>query len=315
MNQPNSGNLHGAASFNANSPNDIVVVNRRSGAAPIPASVKSKIQNDQTNRHDLDQIMARLNGCVELVESELSDYQTAGSGANPSPRTDYVLSIVIPVYNEMATIGRVISRVAALPLKTEILLIDDCSTDGTRDVLKSLIGIPGFKVILKEKNAGKGAALRTGFEQATGDFVVVQDADLEYDPRDIPQLIQPLLRNEADIVYGSRFIGPELQDESWVHRVGNAVLTGASNLFSGLKLTDMETCYKAFTRDVIRDIDIDQNRFGIEPELTAKLARRGYRFTEVPISYNSRGYDEGKKIGVRDLFNAFYCIGRYGVSD
>ena len=148
-----------------------------------------------------------------------------------------------------------------------------------------------------------------------GDLVVVQDADLEYDPRDIPRLIQPLLRKEADVVYGSRFIGDEQQDESWVHRTGNAILTGASNLFSGLKLTDMETCYKAFNREVIQAIRIEQDRFGIEPEITAKLARRGYRFTEVPISYDSRGYDEGKKIGVKDLINAIYCIGRYGVSD
>ncbi len=271
--------------------------------------------NGLSSSHDLDQILKRLNGCADLVESELDQYRSAEFGVNASPRTDYVLSIVVPVYNEIATIGRVISRVAALPLNSEILLIDDCSTDGTREILKSLVGLPGFKIILKEKNAGKGAALRTGFEQATGDFIVVQDADLEYDPRDIPQLIQPLLRNEADIVYGSRFIGPEMQDESWVHRMGNAMLTGASNLFSGLKLTDMETCYKAFTREAIRNIEIDQNRFGIEPEITAKLARRGYRFAEVPISYQSRGYDEGKKIGVRDLFNAFYCIGRYGVTD
>ncbi len=265
--------------------------------------------------HDLDQVLDRLEGCVDLVTAELDCYRQAEFGSDASCRTDYLLSIVIPVYNEIRTVGRVISRVAALPLNTEIVLIDDCSTDGTREVLQTLQGLDGFRIILKEKNAGKGAALRTGFEHATGDFVVIQDADLEYDPRDIPQLIQPLLRGEADIVYGSRFIGEEQQDESLIHRLGNAVLTQASNLFSGLKLTDMETCYKAFSRQVIKDIDIDQDRFGIEPELTAKLARRGYRFTEVPISYQSRGYDEGKKIGVKDLFNAIYCIGRYGVSD
>ncbi len=277
--------------------------------------MSSQPRGSQTPFHDLAEVLDRLNGCVELVESELQNYQRADFGENPSARTDYLLSILIPVYNEIGTVGRVISRVAALPLNTEIVMIDDCSTDGTREVLKSLEGLSGFSIVLKDKNAGKGAALRTGLEYVKGDFVVIQDADLEYDPRDIPQLIQPLLRNEADIVYGSRFIGTELQDESWVHRMGNAVLTGASNLFSGLRLTDMETCYKAFTRQVIRDIEIDQNRFGIEPELTAKLARRGYRFTEVPISYQSRGYDEGKKIGIKDLFNAFYCIGRYGVSD
>jgi glycosyltransferase involved in cell wall biosynthesis len=267
------------------------------------------------NRRDLEAVLNRLNGMSAMVEAELEPYRAATVNPEFEGKTDYVLSIVIPVYNELATIGRVVSRVAALPLNTEIVLVDDCSTDGTREILKSLDGLPGFKVILKEKNAGKGAALRTGFEQAIGDFVVIQDADLEYDPRDIPQLLIPLLKGEADIVYGSRFIGEEQQDESWIHRFGNAVLTTSSNLFSGLKLTDMETCYKVFTREAIQAISIEQNRFGIEPEITAKLARRGYRFVEVPISYQSRGYDQGKKIGVKDLFNAFYCIGRYGVAD
>ncbi|MEM7453691.1 MAG: glycosyltransferase family 2 protein [Planctomycetota bacterium] len=227
----------------------------------------------------------------------------------------FKVSIVIPVYNEENTVARVISRVAALPLNTEIIIVDDCSTDRTREILAGLEQVPGVKIVLQEKNAGKGAALRTGFEHASGDYVVVQDADLEYDPVDIPKLLVPLIKNEADIVYGSRFIGEEVQDESWIHRMGNAVLTGASNLFSGLSLTDMETCYKAFNREVLRDLKIEQNRFGIEPEITAKLARRGYTFVEVPISYNSRTYAEGKKIGVKDLFNAIYCIGRYGISD
>lgn len=260
-------------------------------------------------------ILKQLESCEGLVASELESFQNASSGADASPRTDYLLSVVIPVYNEQATIARVISRVAALPLNLEIVVVDDCSTDGTREVLSLLSGIESVNVILKDVNAGKGAAIRTGFEVATGDFFVIQDADLEYDPRDIPQLIQPLLRGDADIVYGSRFIGEEVQDESWIHRLGNAVLTGASNLFSGLKLTDMETCYKAFRKEAIQGIEIDQDRFGIEPEITAKLARRGFKFVEVPIRYDSRGYDEGKKIGVKDLINAIYCIGRYGVSD
>lgn len=260
-------------------------------------------------------ILAQLESCEGMVKDELESFQKASSGTDPSKRTDYLLSVVIPVYNEEATVARVISRVAALPLNLEIIVVDDCSTDGTREVLSLLSGIESVKVILKDVNAGKGAAIRTGFEVATGDFLVIQDADLEYDPRDIPQLIQPLLRSEADIVYGSRFIGEELQDESWIHRLGNAVLTGASNLFSGLKLTDMETCYKAFTREALQDVEIEQDRFGLEPELTAKLARQGFKFVEVPISYDSRGYDEGKKIGFKDLLNAIYCIGRYGVSD
>lgn len=264
---------------------------------------------------NFDELLRRLEACVELVRDELDQYRNASFGENPSHRTDYMLSVVIPVYNELKTIGRILSRVGSLPLNLELIIVDDCSTDGTREVLEKIKDLPRIKVILKEKNAGKGAALRTGFEHAAGDFIVVQDADLEYNPTDIPALIQPLLRDEADVVYGSRFIGEEIQDESWIHRAGNAVLTGASNLFSGLKLTDMETCYKAFNREVLKDITIEQDRFGIEPELTAKLARRGYRFKEVPISYDSRGYAEGKKIGFKDLINAIYCIGRYGVSD
>ena len=281
---------------------------------PVPVVVHNQQTTDQTPTRFTD-ILNRLRECEGLVESELAAYAGTPEEIEQYSSTDYLLSIVIPVYNEQATIARVIGRVAALPLNTEIIIVDDCSTDATREVLEKLGNLKNVKVILKEKNAGKGAALRTGFECCTGDYVVVQDADLEYDPRDIPPLIQPLIRGEADIVYGSRFIGEELQDESWIHRAGNAVLTGASNLFSGLKLTDMETCYKAFTSTAIKAIEIEQERFGIEPELTAKLARQGFRFVEVPIRYESRGYDEGKKIGVRDLFNAFYCIGRYGISD
>ena len=265
-------------------------------------------------------MLERLRDCEGLVEQELAQYRTAApeTPAQESTKTkkQYLLSIVIPVYNEEATVARVVSRVAALPLNSELVIVDDCSTDGTRDILARVADLPQVQVILKEKNAGKGAALRTGFEHATGDFVIVQDADLEYDPRDIPPIIQPLIRGEADIVYGSRFIGEVVHDKSFVHRLGNWVLTQASNLFSGLKLTDMETCYKAFTREAMEAVEIEQDRFGIEPEITAKLARRGFRFTEVPISfYESRGYDEGKKIGIKDLFNAFWCIGRYGIGD
>ena len=270
--------------------------------------------SDQPPRY-FEDLLSRLDVCTELVHAELEEYRNASFGSDPSKRTDYLLSVVIPVYNELNTIGRILSRVASLNLNLELVIVDDFSTDGTRGILEQIKDLPRVKVILKEKNEGKGAALRTGFEHVEGDYVVVQDADLEYNPSDIPMLIQPLLKDEADVVYGSRFIGEEQQDESWIHRAGNAVLTGASNLFSGLNLTDMETCYKAFSREVLKDIAIKQNRFGIEPEITAKLARRGYRFVEVPISYDSRGYDEGKKIGIKDLINAIYCIGRYGVSD
>lgn len=261
-------------------------------------------------------ILQRLDDC-QLEVQELAEYQAAsGAPSQKDQENSWLLSIVIPVYNEEATIARVISRVAALPLNTELVIVDDCSTDRTREILARIADLPNVNVILKEKNAGKGAALQTGFDHFTGDFVIVQDADLEYDPRDIPNLIQPLVKGEADVVYGSRFIGDVVHDESFIHRLGNAVLTQASNLFSGLKLTDMETCYKAFTREAIEAVNIEQERFGVEPEITAKLARAGFKFVEVPISsYESRGYDEGKKIGIRDLFNAIWCIGRYGTCD
>ncbi|QEG23995.1 Undecaprenyl-phosphate mannosyltransferase [Mariniblastus fucicola] len=285
---------------------------------PVAKLSNSTTQPDTDARFE--EMLTRLRKCEGLVEQELDEYRSTETpvseqDANETQR-DYLLSIVIPVYNEEATVARVVSRVAALPLNSELVIVDDCSTDGTRAILGLVADLPQVQVILKDKNAGKGAALRTGFENATGDFIIVQDADLEYDPRDIPPIIQPLLRGEADIVYGSRFIGDVVHDESFIHRLGNAVLTQASNLFSGLNLTDMETCYKAFTREAMEAVDIEQERFGIEPEITAKLARRGFRFKEVPISfYESRGYDEGKKIGIKDLFNAFWCIGRYGISD
>ncbi len=292
----------------------------------IPSnSTSGAVQTDQvaipmSNTKSDFELNPQLRGILERLDKDTQDiraalYDYAQSTPENGTTTGYTLSVLIPVFNEINTVALVLSRVAALPLDTEIIIIDDYSTDGTRELLGKLEGVPGVHVVLQDKNQGKGAALRAGFEHVTGDYAIVQDADLEYDPRDIPQLIQPLIRGEADIVYGSRFIGEELQDESWIHRMGNAILTGASNLLSGLHLTDMETCYKAFGKHVLKDIDIEQERFGIEPEITAKLARRGYRFVEVPISYQSRGYDEGKKIGIKDLFNAFYCIGRYGIGD
>jgi glycosyltransferase involved in cell wall biosynthesis len=277
-------------------------------------------QNKTTTDARFEEMLERLRDCQGLVEQELAEYRSVEAAApeadSPETDQDYLLSIIIPVYNEEATVARVVSRVAALPLNSELVIVDDCSTDGTRAILERVADLHQIQLIFKEKNAGKGAALRTGFEHATGDYVIVQDADLEYDPRDIPAIIQPLLRGEADIVYGSRFIGDVVHDESFIHRLGNAVLTQASNLFSGLNLTDMETCYKAFTREAMEAVNLEQERFGIEPEITAKLARQGFRFKEVPISfYESRGYDEGKKIGIKDLFNAFWCIGRYGIGD
>lgn len=245
----------------------------------------------------------------------------SASSAPPASPLDFELpagfklSVVIPVYNERGTIREVIARVRELPLQTEIIVVDDCSTDGTAEWLRTLEGAPGLRLIFKPVNEGKGAALRAGFAEATGDVVVVQDADLEYDPRDLPQLLQPIVSGEADVVYGSRFLGEELRDKSWLHRLVNRVLTGASNLFTGLRLTDMETCYKVFRRQVIQGLPLHQSRFGFEPEVTARLARLGCRVVERPVGYHARGYAEGKKIGVADAFNALYCVVRYSLAD
>lgn len=225
------------------------------------------------------------------------------------------VSVVIPVYNEKKTIFDVIARVRALPFETEIIVVDDCSTDGTRGWLETVRGAPGLKLILKDQNEGKGAALRSGFEAATGQIIVVQDADLEYDPRDIETVIRPIIAGEADASYGSRYFYRRNGDRSFFHRLVNRALTTASNMLTGLRLTDMETCHKAFRTCVIRDLPLNQNRFGFEPEVTAKLARRKYRVAETPSSYTPRGYAEGKKIGIRDALNAVYCIVRYGLAD
>ncbi len=262
-----------------------------------------------------ERIIRQLEQAEQLCRGELEAYAAGCQPTRTRFPDNFKVSIVIPVYNEEATIGKVVARVASLPFPKEIIVVDDRSTDGTYEVLAQVADLDGMRVIRHEKNQGKGASLRTGFENATGCVVVVQDADLEYDPRDIPGLLIPILHEEADVVYGSRFLGDDPQDKSWVHRFGNWALTASSNLFSGLRLTDMETCYKAFRREALKGVDVTQNRFGIEPELTAKLARLGYRFTEVPISYQARSYAEGKKIGLKDLFNALYCIGRYGIRD
>ena len=220
------------------------------------------------------------------------------------------LTIVIPVFNEQQTIAEILRRVRAVPVPKEIIVVDDRSADGTHAVLEQLADWPELRVIYKPRNEGKGAALRTGFAAATGDVVVVQDADLEYDPNDLPSLLEPILSGEADVVYGSRYLHEVPQDPSFLHRFGNQLLTWASNLFTGLRLTDMETCYKMIPRPLLQSLEIQQNRFGFEPEVTAKLARRGVRIKELPIRYEGRGYKEGKKIGWRDGVNAFYCIVR-----
>ena len=221
------------------------------------------------------------------------------------------LSVVVPCYNEHGTILTLIKRVTDSPWVREVIVVDDGSTDGTRQILAD-VGNPVVRVLLHERNQGKGAALRTGFQHATSDYVIVQDADLEYDPGEFDALLPPILDDRADVVYGSRFQSgrPHRVLYFW-HSLGNRALTLASNMFTGLNLTDMETCYKLFRREVIQSITIEEDRFGFEPEITAKIAKGGWRVYEVGISYSGRTYAEGKKIGKRDAIRAVYCIVRY----
>jgi glycosyltransferase involved in cell wall biosynthesis len=226
------------------------------------------------------------------------------------------LSIVIPCYNERNTIRSIVEAVRASPVAVkEIIVVDDCSTDGTREILKSEIEPLVTRIIYHAVNQGKGAAVRTGFTAATGDAVIVQDADLEYDPQEYPRLLKPVLDGKADVVFGSRFMGAEAHRVVYFwHMVGNRFLTLLSNMCTNLNLTDMETCYKLFRRDVLQKIKIEENRFGFEPEITAKMAQlEGVRIYEVGISYYGRTYAEGKKIGWRDGFRAIYAIIKYNL--
>lgn len=225
------------------------------------------------------------------------------------------LSIIIPCYNEKETIHQIIDAVHASPVQDkEIIIVDDYSNDGTREILKEKIEANVDKVIYHEKNQGKGAALRTGFREMTGDIAVVQDADLEYDPREYPRLIQPILDERADVVFGSRFVGdrPHRVVYFW-HMVGNRFLTLLSNMLTNINLTDMETCYKVFKREIIQSIEIEESRFGFEPEITAKIAKKKCCIYEVGISYYGRTYEEGKKIGWRDGVRAIYAILKYNL--
>jgi len=226
-----------------------------------------------------------------------------------------ILTVVIPCFNEVDTVLQVLRNVVQAPgPEKEIIVVDDGSTDGTGDLLREQAQQDRFKVIFQGKNQGKGAALRAGFKAATGDIVIVQDADFEYDPREYPVMIDPIANGQADVVYGSRFMGnrPHRVLYFW-HRVGNGFLTLLSNMFTNLNLTDMETGYKAFRREVIQSIEIQENRFGFEPEITAKLARGRYRIYEVGIGYFGRTYDEGKKIRWRDGVHAIWCILKYNL--
>jgi glycosyltransferase involved in cell wall biosynthesis len=225
------------------------------------------------------------------------------------------LSIVIPCYNEAKTIRTLIERVRSSPYPDkEIIIVDDCSRDGTRDVLRTQIESMVDKIIYHEVNQGKGAALRTGFAVATGDAVIVQDADLEYDPNEYPKLMKPIVDGRADVVFGSRFMGGEAHRVHFFwHMIGNKFLTLLSNMFTNLNLTDMETCYKVFRRDVLQKITIEENRFGFEPEITAKVSKLNVIIFEVGISYYGRSYAEGKKIGWKDGFRALWAILKYNL--
>jgi glycosyltransferase involved in cell wall biosynthesis len=226
------------------------------------------------------------------------------------------LSIVIPVFNEVGTIEEIIHRVQAVPFDKEIIVVDDYSTDGTVHLLRKIVAIhKNVKVFYHDRNQGKGAALRTGFAAAQGEVVIIQDADLEYDPREYPNLLEPILDGRADVVYGSRFLGGPHRVLFFWHSVGNKFLTFLSNALSNLNLTDMETCYKAFRKEVLKDLPLKSNRFGFEPEFTMKIAKRKFRIYEVPISYSGRTYQEGKKINWKDGVAAIYNILRYRFFD
>ena len=225
-----------------------------------------------------------------------------------------VLSVVMPVYNERETIEEIIRRVAAVPLRTELIVVDDGSRDGTRDILGTLQQELGFVLLLQERNQGKGAALRRGFANVTGDLVVIQDADLEYSPEEYPELIELICQGRADVVYGSRFLGRH-RVFMFSHYLGNRVVTLLTNVLYNTMLTDMETCYKVMRSEILRDLKLESNGFGIEPEMTAKIFKRGYRVYEIPITYDGRGYEQGKKITWRDGVVALWVLLKYRFRD
>ena len=279
--------------------------------APVPATLEPLVRHVRSLPEHSPEKVALLHDLLgEAVCHHLGIY-TLPPG--------FKLSIVIPVYNEKRWIHEILRRVKAQPFPKEIILVEDCSTDGTREILKELDGKdPEVRIFFQSKNQGKGAALREGFRHVTGDIVIVQDADLEYNPDEYGKLIQPILDNRADVVFGSRFIGETHRVLYFWHYVANKVLTTLSNMFTNLNLTDMETCYKVFRREVLAGIQVKSDRFGFEPEITAKVARKkrpGWRIYEIPISYSGRTYEEGKKIRPKDGINALYCILWYALFD
>jgi glycosyltransferase involved in cell wall biosynthesis len=279
-------------------PNDI---------APLLAPILEKVAGDPNARY-------------ALLHQLLGESACRSIGVYPIP-PGFKLSVVIPVYNEERWLAELVRRVQAVELPKELILVNDCSTDGTPAILAELEKrYDNVRVFHQPKNMGKGAALREGFKHCTGDVVIVQDADWEYDPAEFPKLIQPILDGRADVVIGSRFIGESHRVLYYWHSVANKGLTMLSNWFTNLNLTDMETCYKVFKREVIQSINLKSNRFGFEPEVTAKIARKRkgqapWRVYEVPISYSGRTYEEGKKIGMKDAFQALWCIVRYWIAD
>jgi glycosyltransferase involved in cell wall biosynthesis len=268
----------------------------------------------------LDHLAADPNRRAEVLEKLLGVPACRSLGIYPIP-PGFKLSVVIPVYNEERWLAELVRRVQVVPIPKELILVNDFSTDSTPAILKQIEAqYDNVRVFHQPKNMGKGAALREGFKHCTGDLVIVQDADWEYDPAEFPKLIQPILEGRADVVVGSRFIGESHRVLYYWHSVANKALTMLSNWFTNLNLTDMETCYKVFRREVIQGMTLKSNRFGFEPEVTAKMARKKpdgsrWRIFEVPISYSGRTYEEGKKIGLKDAFQALYCIVRFWAKD
>jgi glycosyltransferase involved in cell wall biosynthesis len=268
----------------------------------------------------VERIAADPNRRFEVLQKLLGEAACRSIGVYPIP-PGFKLSVVIPVYNEERWLAELVRRVQAVEIPKELILINDFSTDGTPAILKQLEAqYANVRVFHQPRNMGKGAALREGFKHCTGNLVIVQDADWEYDPAEYPKLIQPILDGRADVVVGSRFIGESHRVLYYWHSVANRMLTLLSNWFTNLNLTDMETCYKVFRREVIQGMNLKSNRFGFEPEVTAKMARKKkdgsrWRIYEVPISYSGRTYEEGKKIGLKDAFQALFCIVRYWAAD
>jgi glycosyltransferase involved in cell wall biosynthesis len=251
---------------------------------------------------------------IDQVEQQLAELERLLERPKAPFLPQHFVSVVIPVYNEQTTILQVVEAVLRQPLHLEVIVVDDGSTDGTRERLAAIAGLECVRIIYHEKNQGKGAALRTGLSAAEGDLVVIQDADLEYDPSELVALLMPLANGTADVVYGSRFVAGRPRGCSRLQYWGNRFLTGLSNQTLGLQLTDMETCYKAFSRWTVDTLQLQENRFGFEPEVTARLANMGARIKEMPITYQPRSWRDGKKIGFGDLASAIRCIFRYSRS-